>query len=204
MNTGSCATSSPTATRPDDETTAGTTLGTSGAALELDDAFGRQLRVGDVVTAVFRGPEMVPVLVPARVTGRAGYKVEIDPLADGPTLLDGTVITAGERQVRSADLVVRETGRDGSEHVVAGRQMMLPARDARGEFLSLGETVAFGFSGLYGTLCWGRGRLAATRATGVEVVVDADYGSANFFLQISAGQSVICPPAQVVRMGTVT
>ena len=58
--------------------------------LDLADAFGAALHVGDTVTALLRGPELRAALVPARVVGRDVSGVQLDPLRAGTTLLDGT------------------------------------------------------------------------------------------------------------------
>lgn len=168
--------------------------------LDLSDAFGAPLHVGDIVTALFRGPEMVPAMVPARVVGRSVSGVLLDPLVAGPRLLDGTEVMPGQHlSCPPAELVLddRVTRATGLETEWA----MIGHFDATEEFLAIGDTVAFAIGGTFGSLHWGRGVITGCTETLLWVTADAEYRTALFDPFVAAGEQVRISSPRTVRVG---
>ncbi|GGG67995.1 hypothetical protein GCM10011374_35380 [Kocuria dechangensis] len=169
--------------------------------LELADAFGAQLHPGDAVTALFRGPELRPVLVRGVVTGAEGGSVLVVPAAYGGPLLDGTVLTAGETFAAEPELVVRQDDLIPCTDFHAGPVEVLAHRDAHTFDLSSGDTVAFAVVGMFGCLGWGRGRIVAETGRGVEIEADTDCRVSAFDLTVRTGERIACASMWTVRLG---
>jgi hypothetical protein len=169
--------------------------------LHLADSFGADLHVGDVVTALFRGPEMVPALVPARVVGCSVSGVLLDPLAAGPRLLDGTEVTPGQHlSCPPAELVLDDRTARGAD--LETEWAMIGHFDATEECLAIGDTVAFAIGGTFGSLHWGRGQIVSCTETLLSVVAGADYKTALFDPFVTAGEQVRIWSPRTVRVGS--
>jgi hypothetical protein len=169
--------------------------------LEVADAFGAQLHPGDAVTALFRGPELRPVLVRGVVTGAEGGSVLAVPSAYGGPLLDGTVLAAGEAFAAEPELVVRQDDLIPCTDFHAGSLEVLAHCDAHESHLALGDTVAFAVVGMFGCLGWGRGMIVTATGHGLEVEADTDCRVSDFDLTVRTGERIACAPMGTVRLG---
>lgn len=169
--------------------------------LGLADAFGAQLMVGDVVTALFRGPELRPVLVRGVVTGAEGRSVLVVPAAYGGPLLDGAVLPAGEAFTAQPSLVVRQDELVPCTDFGARPVEVLAHRDAHESDLVLGDTVAFAHVGMFGCLGRGRGMIVTATGHGLEVEADTDCRVSAFDLTVRTGERIACAPLGTVRLG---
>jgi len=165
------------------------------------DAFGARLRTGDIVVALFRGPEMSPAPVRATVIGIDGTTLRIDPLTECGPLLDGTAVAPGAELDCPAALVVlgdRTVRRPGPDtaRATAGH------RDGAGQVLALGDSVALPLGGAFGDHGWARGQIIACTGTALVVRADADYRIPSIERFVSAGQELRIAPAGTVRVAT--
>ena len=169
--------------------------------LDLSDAFGGALHVGDTVTALLRGPELLAALVPARVVGRDVSGVQLDPLGSGPALLDGTPVAPGQLLSCAPERLVRidrpaRVGEPFSDWDAIGHF------DATDELLADGDTVAVALGGGYlGEYSWGRGVIIGCTETMLWVVSDADYDTSVFDRFVLAGEQLRIWSPRAVRVG---
>lgn len=170
--------------------------------LDLADAFGAALHVGDTVTALLRGPELRAALVPARVVGRDVAGVQLDPLRAGTTLLDGTPVAPGHLISCAPERLVRldrpaRVGDPFTDWDSIGHF------DATDEMLADGDTVAFALgAGYLGEYSWGRGVITGCTETMLWVASDADYDTSVFDRFVLAGEQLRIWSPRAVRVGT--